>query len=174
MPRPRLQLVGAGLVLVGLVVAGVALAGLIDGDDEPTSGRGAAAIGPALAAATPARDPFPGLTQTQVVVADHRLDVVLADTDGERGEGLRQRDSLEPYDGMLFVYSAPVESRFTMSTVPVALDIAFYDARGHVVSRLRMAPCPGSESACPVYAPEGPFVYALETLAGTLPHGRLR
>jgi uncharacterized membrane protein (UPF0127 family) len=74
---------------------------------------------------------------------------------------------------MLFVFDGPTSTGFTMSTVPVALDIGFYDSDGRPVDRLRMEPCAGSEAACPVYRADGPFRFALETLAGDLPRGRL-
>ncbi len=61
-----------------------------------------------------------------------------------------------------------------MSTVRVPLDIGFYDARGRVVDHLRMEPCAGSDAECPSYEAHGRFTYALETLAGDLPEGRIR
>jgi uncharacterized membrane protein (UPF0127 family) len=141
-------------------------------------------IGPAQAAsepirqavegAKPAKRPFRDLTATRLSVGGHTLLVVVADDDDERTLGLRQRSDLGRYDAMLFAFDEPTATRFTMSTVPVALDIGFYDAFGRVVDRLRMEPCPGSESDCPVYSAKAPFVYALETLAGDLPRGRLR
>jgi uncharacterized membrane protein (UPF0127 family) len=169
--RPRLQLAGVALVLVGLALAVLAIAGLVSGDDKPS--RVPTSLSDALADASEARSPFRGLTETHVAVGDRELRVVLADDPEERGQGLRERRSLGPYDGMLFVYSDPVETEFTMSTVPVPLEITFYDAAGHVVGRRHMTPCAGSDAACPLYAPDGPFVYALETLTGELPSGRL-
>jgi uncharacterized membrane protein (UPF0127 family) len=74
---------------------------------------------------------------------------------------------------MLFAFTAPSTVGFTMSTVPVPLDIGFYDAHGAVVDHLRMKPCAGTDQSCPVYRARGPFSYALETLAGGLAPGRL-
>ncbi len=123
--------------------------------------------------AKPAKRPFRGLTAMQLGVGRKVLDTVIADATDERIEGLRQRRDLGRYDAMLFAYDEPTATRFTMSTVPVALDIGFYDAFGRLVDRLRMEPCAGSEADCPVYSAKAPFVYALETLAGDLPRGRL-
>jgi uncharacterized membrane protein (UPF0127 family) len=106
-------------------------------------------------------------------VGGSSLRVVVADDAGERSTGLRKRRTLGPYDGMLFAYPESVIEAYTMSTVPVALDIAFYDTAGRLVNRLRMEPCAGSESACRSYFPKGEFRYALETLADELPTGRL-
>jgi uncharacterized membrane protein (UPF0127 family) len=141
-------------------------------------------VGPASAAsepirqavedAKPAKHPFRRLTAVQLGVGRQRLDVVIADDVDERTAGLRQRSDLGRYDAMLFAFEAPTSTAFTMSTVPVALDIGFYDANGKVVDRLRMEPCAGSESQCPIYRSSAPFVYALEAVAGDLPRGRLR
>ena len=147
-----------------LVVAGVATGAI---------GVAWAAHGDA-AAARPAVKPFRRLTATRIVVGKQTLRVVIADSDTERTQGLRRRHTIGRYDGMLFVYPSATTATFTMSTVPVALDIAFYASDGRVVRRLAMAPCAGSDSTCPGYPSGGTFRYALETLAGDLPRGRLR
>jgi uncharacterized membrane protein (UPF0127 family) len=147
-----------------------------EGDSSSRDGRDtpeAMSIVEAVASVEAAEDPFPGLTETTVAVGGERLRLVVADAPGERSQGLRRRETLGPYDGMLFVYLEPVETSFTMSTVPVPLDIAFYAADGRVVSRLRMEPCAGTDAECPLYPSGGEFVYAIETLADELPSGRL-
>ncbi|HEV2310498.1 MAG TPA: DUF192 domain-containing protein, partial [Acidimicrobiia bacterium] len=80
---------------------------------------------------------------------------------------------LGPYGGMLFVFQGDTTVGFTMSTVPVALDIGFYGANGRNLDRLRMTPCPHPEDQCPVYEARHSFRYAVETLAGRLPRGSL-
>jgi len=160
-PAAALIVVGAASLLIGVV--------------WPGSGEAATPpVNAALAAAQPAAKPFRGLTATQVVVGKHILRVVIADRDTERTQGLRRRHTVGRYDGMLFVYPSATTATFTMSTVPVALDVAFYDGEGRVVRRVRMKPCAGTDSTCPRYPSGGEFLYALETLAGDLPHGRLR
>lgn len=134
---------------------------------------GAPALSSAVADADAAGAPFRGLTATRVEVGGEPLRVVVADAEGERTEGLRHRRTLGSYDGMLFVYPEPVSVAFTMSTVPVPLDISFYDAGGRVVTRLRMHPCADSDADCPAYRADAAFRYALETLVGDLPRGRL-
>jgi len=156
-----------------LVVAGVALGAI----GVAWAAHGDAATSPvdaALAAARPAIKPFRRLTATRIVVGRQTLRVVIADSDTERTQGLRRRHTIGRYDGMLFVYPSATTATFTMSTVPVALDIAFYASDGRVVRRLAMAPCAGTDSTCPGYPSGGAFRYALETLAGDLPRGRLR
>ncbi len=169
---------GILLLVLGTGLAGLGLWRLVDSydADAPTrrasSTRGSS-IPEAVAEAEPARAPFVGLTETRLAVGARSLRVVVADEVDERALGLRRRETIGPYDAMLFVYEDPVVVAFTMSTVPVPLDIGFYDADGKLVTRLRMEPCTGSDAECPLYRPDGPFVYALETLADELPHGRL-
>jgi uncharacterized membrane protein (UPF0127 family) len=152
----------------------VALAGALvlgacsGGDDEPLS------LQRAIDAARPAEAPFGALTETSIRVGERKLQVVLADDGAERTQGLRRRDTLGSYDGMLFVFDGTTSTPFTMSTVPVALDIGFYDRSGRRVAALRMEPCAGAETACPLYSAGVDFRYALETLAGDLPRGGLR
>ncbi len=130
-------------------------------------------IGSALRAARPASAPFPGLTATVVHVGTRQLAVVLARTETERETGLRQRSTLGPYGGMLFVFDEDLHVTFTMSTVPVPLDIAFYRADGRRVGKLQMMPCAGTDATCPAYEVHPAFRYALETLGGQLPRGNL-
>lgn len=158
-----------------VVVVGVGIWQLVGSSDpEPAPRAPAAGLVRAVTGAAPASAPFEALTETHVTVGEERLLVVVADFPNERSQGLRRRETIGPYDGMLFVYSEPVTTSFTMSTVPVPLDIGFYDAQGRLVSRLRMEPCAGTDAECPLYQPDGAFVYALETLAGDLPEGALR
>jgi len=65
------------------------------------------------------------------------------------------------------------DSGFTMSTVPVSLDIGFYGGSGAPVSTRHMVPCPDVEARCPAYRASGPFSYAIETPRGSLPSGAL-
>jgi uncharacterized membrane protein (UPF0127 family) len=177
--RPRAARIGAAafaVVAITLLVVGIVkLAD--DGDGNPSAPAAASTsrtgVGRALSAATPARAPFRGLTQTHITVGSNVLTVVVADSESERETGLRQRRDVGPYDGMLFVFPADTSIAFTMSTVPVPLDIGFYSASGAVVDRRRMEPCAGTDATCPLYRSKGPFRYALETLAGRLPHGAL-
>lgn len=181
MSRPGpgvLALVGLAGVLLGVgvwrVVAVATDSRSADRRSGTTTGDDVAPpLGAALAATQPATDPFPGLTQTDVRVGERGVHIVIADDSEERSEGLRRRRDLGPYAGMLFVFPDDTTTAFTMSTVPVALDIGFYDAAGRVVDHLRMGPCAGSDAECPLYQARAPFRFALETLAGGLPAGRL-
>ena len=174
MTRPSTaRLLGAVFVVVAVALLVLGVVKLLDdgGGDSTASNPSVAA---AVRAATPATAPFPGLTRTRVAVGTKVLDVVVADSETERETGLRRRSDLGPYGGMLFVFPSPTTVGFTMSTVPVPLDIAFYDASGAVVDRLHMKPCPGTDATCPVYRARAPFSYALETVGGAAPAGRLQ
>lgn len=170
MLRPA-RLLAATLVGVGALLIGVGIWRSTVDDVGASSTR---PLERAVDEAAPAKQPFRGLTATTLTVGGHAMQVVVADDAEERSAGLRRRSDVDPYDGMVFAFDAPTGTGFTMSTVPVALDIGFYDSSGRVVDRIRMEPCAGSEAECPVYRASGPFVYALETLADELPRGRLR
>lgn len=161
--------------LVAVTLAGTAVTALMGWRAEGADGTASpgAALSRMVDEAPPAKKPFRALTAAKLSVGDREMDVVIADDADERSAGLRQRRDVGPYDGMLFAFGEATTTAFTMSTVPVALDIGFYDARGRVVDRLRMDPCAGRESDCPLYRASGPFRYALETAAGELPRGRL-
>ena len=172
MTARRVLVVALAGVAVALVAVGIVK--LVGDDSGNDSGGGSSpSLTAALAAATPADAAFPGLTAARIAVGGRCIRVVIADTLAERVEGLRQRSDVGDYDGMLFVFDGATDTAFTMSTVPVALDIGFYDATGKLVSDERMLPCPKAEDQCPVYRADGPFVYALETVKGELPAGSL-
>jgi uncharacterized membrane protein (UPF0127 family) len=170
-----LRRVAIALFVVGAigVVVGVVLVADRADDGAPTDRRAAASIAALVRDATPASEPFPGLTQADLAVGGRCLHVVVADDLTERVQGLRRRDNLGPYDGMLFAYDEPTASTFTMSTVPVPLEIGFYAADGAPVSRRHMTPCPRAEADCPSYSSGSSFRYALEMLSGELPAGEL-
>ena len=59
-----------------------------------------------------------------------------------------------------------------MSGVNDPLDIAFFEQDGSRNSTRAMQPCPEkAETECPVYAADGPYVFAVETKTGELPSG---
>jgi uncharacterized membrane protein (UPF0127 family) len=158
-----------------LVVAGVGLFLLGDAltsdDGSPSASSGA--VTGAFEDAVPATDPFPRLTEATIRVGDEKMRVVVADDDQERYRGLRGREDIGGYDGMLFVFDGSTSTSFTMSTVRTPLDIGFYDGDGRSVDRLRMQACRFSETRCPLYRANGEFMYAIETLPGDLPRGEL-
>jgi uncharacterized membrane protein (UPF0127 family) len=164
----------AAAVLLGLavVLVGGGLLLLFRDDDDTTAPAGSLAS--VLAGARPAAAPFADLTEVQLGIGDDCRRVVVADAVDERADGLMRRRDLGPYQGMLFVYEGSTQGSFTMSQVPVPLDIGWYDATGGPVDQLVMQPCPeGSVRECPSYRSRGPYRYVVETLEGELPSGAL-
>jgi uncharacterized membrane protein (UPF0127 family) len=165
------------ITLGALVVAALAI-GVVKvldtvGDPDPTAGG--LPVSAILPQAQPAVAPFKGLTELHIGVGNSKcLRVAVADSLDERVEGLRGRSDLGPYDGMLFVFQGPSTANFTMSGVPVPLEIGFYGSNGARNSSQLMKPCAKAEPECPVYrAGGGEYEYALETLKGGLPNGAL-
>ena len=165
--------VAVALIAVGAVAVVIGVVKLLSDSSSDAGERGTGSIASAIAGAGQATDPFPALTAARLAVGGRCIRVVIADSLDERVDGLRQERDIGDYDGMLFVFDGATDVGFTMSTVPVPLDIAFYDADGNLVSTQRMKPCAEVEDECPVYKSDEPFVYALETLKGELPSGSL-
>jgi uncharacterized membrane protein (UPF0127 family) len=163
----------AATVLAAAVAALIGgLVFLLRGNDDAAAPRGT--LGSVLAASRPARSPFAGLTEVRLAIGGDCRRIVVTDEVDERAVGLMRRRDLGPYDGMLFVFDGPTQGSFTMSNVPVPLDIGWYDAGGRPVDRLLMQPCPDRPaSECPSYRSDGPYSYAVETLEGQLPAGAL-
>jgi uncharacterized membrane protein (UPF0127 family) len=165
----RRAMAAAVVLVVAAALVGGALVLVLRDDDTPAPAGTLAGV---LAGARPATAPFRGLTEVQLGVGGDCLRTVVADDVDERATGLMRRRELGPYGGMLFVFEGPTQGPFTMSEVPVPLDIAWYDDAGRPVDRLVMQPCPDrSPSECPSYRSRGPYRYAVETLEGELPAG---
>jgi uncharacterized membrane protein (UPF0127 family) len=134
-----------------------------------TSTTGSTAAGPAFA-------------EKKIGVGASCLKVQVADTKEKRSQGLRNRDSLDGYDGMIFEFPDVLpgggmmdhtRTRFTMSDVRFPLTIGFYDESGLRVDALDMEPCSGTDGTCPSYGSKGDFRVAIETQKGKLPDGPL-
>ena len=91
--------------------------------------------------------------------------VAVAETPDERFQGLRRVGDLGALDGMIFIWDAPLEGAFTMRTVPIALDIGFFDSEGVLFEVVNMFPCEDSEG-CPLYGAVAPYQFAIERPAG--------
>jgi uncharacterized membrane protein (UPF0127 family) len=171
-PARRAVAAAALLALAAGLVGGGLLLLFRDDDDTPAAPAGSLAS--VLAGARPASSPFGDLTEVRLAIGGDCRRVVVADAVEERATGLMRRRDLGPYDGMLFVFDRPTQGSFTMSQVPVPLDIGWYDDAGRPVDQLVMQPCPdGSLADCPSYRSDGPYRYAVETLEDELPTGAL-
>jgi uncharacterized membrane protein (UPF0127 family) len=108
----------------------------------------------------PTRTPTGSIGTDDGTAADVR-----SDTATERRIGLMGRESLEPYDGMAFLWDEPVEATFWMKDTLIPLSIAFWDDQGRIISIFDMDPCTGDP--CSSYGPGEPFVGAVEVGRGT-------
>jgi uncharacterized membrane protein (UPF0127 family) len=164
-----LTLLALGLVALAVVVK------LVNDDSDQATVSDAGSFASALASATPAQAPFEGLTEVRAAIGGRCLHLAVADSGAERVAGLRGHAAdLGPYDGMVFVFPAPETVGFTMSDVTDPLAIAFFDGDGARNSSHAMPACPDkAESQCPVYRPDGPIEFAVETKPGQLPGGTL-
>jgi len=96
--------------------------------------------------------------------------VLLAATPQDRARGLMEVDSLGGYDGMLFSFDEESFGSFYMLQTRIPLSIAFIGADGSFVSSADMEPCPDDDDdpPCPRYAPDAPYLMALEVPQGGL------
>lgn len=99
----------------------------------------------------------------------HKLQVEVARTLRQRGQGLMERDTLDLNAGMLFLYDRPQPHRngFWMYRTRIPLDIAFIGGDGRILHMASMTPCESSNPGdCPVTRPGATYVAALEVNAG--------
>lgn len=71
-----------------------------------------------------------------------RFAVEVARTDGEKAQGLMNRQHLPSSAGMLFLYDPPQPASFWMKNTLIPLDMIFADAKG-VVTRVHEKAIPG-------------------------------
>jgi len=141
---------------------------------EPTTSAPAATTAPATTSTAPTTTIEPELEKGDldgwetmtIQVGDQGLEVAVADTPGERAQGLKEVDDLGDLDGMLFVYPQEGTEAFSMRDTLIPLDIAFFGDGGILVDVLPMEPC--LTDSCPAYVSSGPFLWALETPVGTI------
>ena len=153
--RTWARLAGAGAVLAVALVALLFLDGPLVGFGAPSPDNGEVTF-----------------EEREIAIGVRCLRVQVAETPEQKHQGLRGRDSLGEFDGMLFPYAFSSDKRaFTMSGVRFALTIGFYDDAGIRVDAVDMEPCPYDEASCPLYRSRAPFRTALEVAKGRLPEG---
>jgi uncharacterized membrane protein (UPF0127 family)/predicted small secreted protein len=92
------------------------------------------------------------------------MPVLVADSRPLRATGLMFRTELPADAGMLFVYDEPVAGGFWMKNTLLPLTIAFVGQDGTVQQLIDMEPC--DVEPCPSYAPDAPYVQAVEANQG--------
>jgi uncharacterized membrane protein (UPF0127 family) len=153
----------AGLVLVAALLAGCAdesepspEAVTTDAPDEPGS-----TAPPGAPAFTPATILIDGAETGPVLLQGE-----VADTEEARAWGLMGRESLPDDYGMAFIFFEETDCCFHMLDTPTPLSIAFFDRDGKIVHLEDMDPCPTSETNCPTYGSDEPYIGALEVKQG--------
>jgi uncharacterized protein len=92
------------------------------------------------------------------------LNVAIAETPGERAQGLMGVEDLPRNAGMAFLFDAPSTDTFWMRNTPTPLSIAFVGDDRRIVEILDMQPCDNDD--CPTYSSHSPFVSAVEAHQG--------
>jgi uncharacterized protein len=72
------------------------------------------------------------LPTVSIELSQKKLNVLVARTAYEQKKGLGSRESLDPYDGMIFIYSTPVRSVMVMRDMKFSIDIVWF-LNGEVV-----------------------------------------
>jgi len=90
--------------------------------------------------------------------------LAVADDADLRRRGLMNVTTLEPLDGMMFVFEDDTTAGFWMKDTLIALDIAFFDAEGLLVAVRSMVPC--EADSCPTYSAGAPYRFAVEVAGG--------
>lgn len=75
-------------------------------------------------------------SETKVYLKEQKLEVLIADSIYRQQKGLGGRDSVSPYDGMIFPFSFPAKHAFVMRDMRFPIDIIWF-YKGDVVD---MAP----------------------------------
>ena len=157
--RARL-IVAATVALISLV--GIAVLAIVVSHGD---GRAAAPFGVSEHSAAV---PFTGYRAARVDIDGRCRPVVVADTATLQEQGLRGREDLGGYAGMVFVTSHDTDTAFTMSGVAAPLEVSWYSANGKRLGGAHMAACPDRDEAhCPEYRSPSPYRVALETPGGS-------
>lgn len=113
----------------------------------------------ALLAALPAR--AAELRTITLTIGTHPLTAEVATTPDQRARGLMQRFSLQPDQGMLFVFERAEPQAFWMKNTFIPLSIAFIGADGRIINVEDMQP-----QTEDTHWSKGPALYALEMKKG--------
>jgi uncharacterized protein len=77
-----------------------------------------------------------------------RFDVEVVDTEASRARGMMVRESMDRFDGMLFVYERTGPVAFWMKNTLIPLDMLFFDQDG-VLTRVHENAVPGDLTPIP-------------------------
>jgi uncharacterized membrane protein (UPF0127 family) len=137
-------------------------------DTSNTNANTAAAPeGAAVSVSTAPTDPYAATytTGSQLMVDGNTINVALSTTTAEIDQGLQDRPTLAPNDGMLFVFDSAKIYQFWMPNMSFSLDMIWIGSDKKVVSITRNAP-PLADPSNPVwFRPSVPAQYVLEVNA---------
>jgi uncharacterized protein len=137
--------------------------------DAPPAAVGSDATTPVVETGAPQGFTTVTVRITQADGAQCEICAWLADSPGQRARGLMRATSLGPAQGMVFVFEEERRGTFYMFDTPTPLSIAWFGAAGGFVGAAEMEPCLDTPAgACPRYAPDAPYQYALEVFQGGL------
>lgn len=97
-----------------------------------------------------------------IKLGESPIHVQIAISAKERAEGLMHRETLEPDQGMLFVFETPSKQRFWMKNTLIPLSIGFFDTKGRLVEIHNLYP----QDRNPVESRTDTIVMALEMRQG--------
>jgi len=90
------------------------------------------------------------------------LRVQIADTPEASERGLMFRDSVAPYDGMLFIFDKPQQVVFWMRNTRIPLDVGYFDSQRILREVYPLMPF----DETPVYSQSADILYGLELPRG--------
>jgi uncharacterized membrane protein (UPF0127 family) len=113
---------------------------------------------------------FPHSTSKEVTITTssgtYNLNMLVADTDSERQQGLMNVTSLPQNEGMLFEFTdSPSVRTFWMKDTKIPLDMIFLDQNKTVVY-IQHSATPCSVDPCTIYSSEFPAEYVIEVNGG--------
>ncbi|NDE91687.1 MAG: hypothetical protein EB059_11250, partial [Alphaproteobacteria bacterium] len=100
--------------------------------------------------------------EAKITVGRHELRVQLAQTPQQCERGLMSRDSLTPWDGMVFIFDNPQPVAFWMKDTKIPLEVGFFDDGGVLQEIYALKPL----DLTPIRSKADNIKYALELPAG--------
>ncbi len=94
-----------------------------------------------------------------------KVEVEVADDEGERATGLMYRTQMDENRGMLFVFENAQPMGFWMKNTLIPLDMIFID-QDQKISSIQKNAIPCQADPCKVYSSSQPALYVLEVNAG--------
>ena len=95
-----------------------------------------------------------------------KINVEYAATPEKRIAGLMNRQALDKFSGMLFIFPDEKIREFWMKDTLIPLEIIFIGTKGNINEIITMKPCALDASTCPIYTSKDPARFAIEVNAG--------